>query len=203
MISREKFHPLAALAEETEKLVLKSISPEEVPSVVLDSMAETVRHFFRRGIDHLPPLIEPSVIEHTDGTKTFIGTFNTHSGPDRDLIADVTFVADLVDDKYAGRAVIVHRGERFDYGIVARSWTEPSIQTKTGTEEIRGRGLAERRYHIMNQVCKRKYGTPLHSGGTNQMSKPLWEKLVKQGFAERVADVEENDSGEFRFKRQV
>lgn len=147
--------------------------------------------------------VEPRVYVHQDGTKTYAALAKLNI-PAWGGEVSIDFVADEVRGRYAGRGEVWYApSHTFDKPFVGALRTPESIATEDGEENLRRRGLAERRYYIMNDICTKRYHQPLSSGTLNENSIPLWEKLVAKGDAIKERNHDLLSPGAFHFKSPI
>lgn len=160
----------------------RAISREELPADVGKILVESAQD---AGVDlrAAAEIANLSEITHTNGDKTYYGTFS--NVPDGFIDQDSTV---LVDTNWGGVVSGVGRIDYFrDFRGMPGLVGSPFVGFTKTAPEFRRQRLAERRLFTMNAISEPLYGEPLHSG-THQAQgiEPMWDKLVHSGVAEML-----------------
>lgn len=202
MVKRERLYPqIATSPNEAEVSTLKPITISKVPSVVME---EFIRSTDLEASHHLNNLFR---VDYPDGSHSYTASWRYNYSEDgHDKYQDSILVVDVMDGKCVGQGEVCFgpdfnedKPRKTKLPYIANMITEADVDSQ-GKPLYRRRGLAERRYVLMNLLSKKYFKRPMRSGSPSKQAQGVWEKLIKRGLAKSYREPG-SDSIRYRFIR--
>lgn len=193
----EKFKPFGTY----DALLQKDLDINHVDPVVSSSLLACAEG--QVGKKNIRTFENLQKIAYPDGSESYLASMsfkNLNNIGDMDAV----FVIDIVNGKYVGHTDVIYwHHPSYPGPFVANTHTDELLDPNDETSKLRQLGLGKRRYELSNHFCQEYIGLSLYCGYPNDDARPIWERLVDEGKAEKTPGVKERSSYEFRFKHLV
>lgn len=176
---------------------IATINPGAIPSAAFKVFEGRSKRFIDPEAYRPLNFTDLYLITHKDGGHTFAvtQTKNLDGGPEKS-----TYVVDIGENgEFMGYSEL-----RYVYENPRSFFKEKPFEQYSVTEKaFTGKGLSARRILVMNALSQMRYGLPLYSstdfgelanseGLRIQPQKLAWEKLVREGFARKFKEGEQD-----------